>query len=219
MTQTLPTRWGLLAAGLALFAAVLAGPAATAQEQQKDQDKVLATAIFAGGCFWCVESDFDPIPGVVATVSGYTGGMVPNPTYKKVTAGGTGHYEAVRITYDPAMVSYEHLLTAFWHSVDPTDSGGQFCDRGQSYETAVFVANAAERQAAEASKKAAQKALGRAIVTPILDAGPFFEAEDYHQDFYKKSPLRYKYYRWNCGRNQRIEELWGEAAYMGIPGH
>jgi peptide-methionine (S)-S-oxide reductase len=110
-------------------------------------------------------------------------------------------------------------LTAFWHSVDPTDGGGQFCDRGQSYETAIFVANAEEREKAEVSKKAAEQALGRAIVTQILDAGPFFPAEDYHQDFYKKSPLRYKFYRWNCGRNQRVKELWGDKAYMGIQGH
>jgi peptide-methionine (S)-S-oxide reductase len=200
---------------LVLFAAAFAGNAAGKQAE----DKALATAIFAGGCFWCVESDFDPIPGVVATTSGYTGGMVPNPSYKQVSAGGTGHYEAVRVTYDPTKVSYGQLLTAFWHSVDPTDSGGQFCDRGQSYETAVFVANAEERAAAEASKTAAQQALGRTIVTPILDAGPFFEAEGYHQDFYKKSPLRYKYYRWSCGRNQRVEELWGDMAYEGIPNH
>jgi peptide-methionine (S)-S-oxide reductase len=214
MTHNIRAAFGHLIVILTFIAAVFADPAAAQQE-----DKALATAVFAGGCFWCVESDFDPIPGVVATVSGYTGGMVADPTYKQVSAGGTGHYEAVRITYDPARVSYEELLTAFWHSVDPTDSGGQFCDRGQSYETAVFVANAEERAAAEASKKAAQQALGRTIVTPILDAGPFFEAEDYHQDFYKKSPLRYKYYRWNCGRDQRVEELWGDMAYKGIPSH
>lgn len=218
MTSRFRLRHGLLAAVLALFA-VLSGPAAVAQQQDQTAEKPLATAIFAGGCFWCVESDFDGVAGVVDTTSGFTGGVVPNPTYKQVSAGGTGHFESVRVTYDPAKVSYAQLLTAFWHSVDPTDGGGQFCDRGQSYETAIFVANAEEREKAEVSKKAAEQALGRAIVTQILDAGPFFPAEDYHQDFYKKSPLRYKFYRWNCGRNQRVKELWGDKAYMGIQGH
>lgn len=218
MTSRFRLRHGLLAAVLALFA-VLSGPAAVAQQQDQTAEKPLATAIFAGGCFWCVESDFDGVAGVVDTTSGFTGGVVPNPTYKQVSAGGTGHFESVRVTYDPAKVSYAQLLTAFWHSADPTDGGGQFCDRGQSYETAIFVANAEEREKAEVSKKAAEQALGRAIVTQILDAGPFFPAEDYHQDFYKKSPLRYKFYRWNCGRNQRVKELWGDKAYMGIQGH
>jgi peptide-methionine (S)-S-oxide reductase len=196
-----------------LAAAILALAPAAAGAQE------LKTAIFAGGCFWCVESDFDAVPGVVKTISGYTGGHLDNPTYKQVSAGGTGHHEAVEITYDPSQVSYEQLLSAFWHSVDPTDDGGQFCDRGESYKTAIYVADAAQRQAAEASLQAAQAQLGRGIVTAIVDAGPFYPAEDYHQDYYVKSPLRYKYYRWACGRNQRIEELWGEHAYEGIPGH
>lgn len=185
--------------------------AASAQQLEK--------AVFAGGCFWCVESDFDKVPGVVSTVSGYTGGKTADPTYRQVTAGGTGHYEAVEITYDPAKVGYEALLTAFWHSVDPTDDGGQFCDRGQSYETAVFVANEKERRLAEASKAAAQKQLDRPIVTPILPAAAFHSAEDYHQDYYKKNPLRYRYYRFSCGRNSRVRDVWGEHAYEGIPGH
>ena len=153
-------KWTMLtvAAALSLFAHT-----ASAQPLEK--------AIFAGGCFWCVESDFDKVPGVVSTVSGYTGGKTKDPTYQQVTAGGTGHYEAVEITYDPAKVSYEALLTAFWHSVDPTDGGGQFCDRGQSYETAVFAAEEKERSVAEASKKAAQKKVDKPIVTPILAAG------------------------------------------------
>ena len=197
---------------LTIFAALsLLTHAASAQQLEK--------AVFAGGCFWCVESDFDKVPGVVSTVSGYTGGKTNDPTYRKVTAGGTGHYEAVEITYDPAKVSYEMLLAAFWRSVDPTDDGGQFCDRGQSYETAVFVANDKERTLAEASKKTAQKLLDKPIVTPILAAGPFYEAEDYHQDYYKNNPLRYRYYRYSCGRNRRVKELWGEHAYEGIPGH
>ncbi len=196
---------------LTVAALSLLAHTASAQQLQK--------AIFAGGCFWCVESDFDTVPGVVATVSGYTGGKTENPTYRQVTAGGTGHYEAVEITYDPATVSYEALLDAFWRSVDPTDGGGQFCDRGQSYETAVFVANEKERGLAEASRNAAQKMLDKPIVTPILTAAPFYPAEDYHQDYYKKNPLRYRYYRWGCGRNNRVREVWGKHAYEGIPGH
>ena len=179
----------------------------------------LEKAIFAGGCFWCVESDFDKVPGVVATISGYTGGKTGNPTYKQVSAGGTGHYEAVEITYDPAKVSYEALLTAFWHSVDPTDGGGQFCDRGESYQTAVFVANEKQRGSAEASRNAVQKKLKKPIVSPILAATPFYAAEDYHQNYYEKNPIRYRSYRWGCGRDKKVEEVWGKHAYEGIPGH
>jgi len=179
----------------------------------------LKTFIVAGGCFWCVESDFDNVPGVVETISGYTGGTLDNPTYKRVTAGGTGHLEAVQITYDPSEVSYEDLLTAFWSSVDPTDPGGQFCDRGESYQTAIFVADDVERQLAEASKKEAMETLGKDIVTPIKDTGQFFPAEDYHQDYYQNNPIRYRYYRLSCGRNQRVQEVWGDRAYEGIPKH
>lgn len=174
-------------------------------------------AIFAGGCFWCVEADFDKAPGVLETVSGYTGGTTGNPTYKEVSHGGTGHREAVRIVYDPAKVGYDELLTVFWRTVDPTDAGGQFCDRGVSYETAVFVTDAGQRRIAEASKQAAAEALDREIVTKIEDAGTFYPAEGYHQDYYRKNPLRYKFYRWNCGRDQRVKELWGDDAYKGIP--
>jgi len=177
----------------------------------------LETAIFAGGCFWCVEADFDKVPGVVETVSGYTGGTVEDPTYEQVSAGGTGHREAVRITYDPDQVSYEELLTVFWHSVDPTDAGGQFCDRGESYTTAVFVEDAEQRRTAEASKEAAEEELGREIVTPIEDARPFYRAEEYHQNYYKENSLTYSFYRWRCGRDARIEELWEENAFQGIP--
>ena len=201
-------KWTLLAVVAVLSHFPLA---ASAQELQK--------AVFAGGCFWCVESDFDQIPGVVATVSGFTGGTTSDPSYPQVTAGGTGHYEAVEITYDSSTVGYEELLTAFWHSVDPTDGGGQFCDRGKSYETAVFVANELERSVAEASKAAAQEMIDNPIVTPILATGPFYAAEEYHQDYYTKNPIRYKFYRWNCGRNQRVKEVWGEHAYEGIPAH
>lgn len=190
------------------------GAGARAQEAEK-----AATATFAGGCFWCVEADFDKVPGVLSTVSGYTGGTVADPSYKQVSAGGTGHREAVQITYDPSQVSYEELLNVFWRTVDPTDAGGQFCDRGKSYETAIFVENDEQRRIAEESKAAADAALDGDIVTPIEDAGPFYPAEDYHQDYYHKSPLQYKYYRWSCGRNARVEEVWGVEAYRGIPGH
>ncbi len=195
-------------------ALALAGAAATTGHAQE-----LETATFAGGCFWCVESDFDAIPGVVDTLSGYTGGIVPNPTYKTVSAGGTGHIEAVQITFDPQVVSFGELLTAFWHSVDPTDAGGQFCDRGESYQTTVFVNDDEQRQIAEASKQEAEASLGAPIVTPIEQSTPFFAAEGYHQDYYEKNPVRYKFYRWSCGRNQRVEEVWGERAYTGIPDH
>lgn len=176
-----------------------------------------ATAIFAGGCFWCVESDFDHVPGVLKTVSGYTGGRTKNPTYKQVSYERTGHREAVEITYDPTKVTYNQLMTVFWHSVDPTDAGGQFCDRGVSYESAVFVANAEQRRIAEASKAAAMQSLGQKIVTKIEDAATFYPAEGYHQDYYTKNPVRYKLYRWNCGRNQQVEKVWGAKAYTGIP--
>lgn len=169
-------------------------------------------ATFAGGCFWCVEADFDKVPGVVRTISGYTGGQLKNPTYKQVSAGGTGHREAVQIFYDPKKVSYEKLLDTFWRSVDPTDAGGQFCDRGQSYETAIFANSPAQRRLAEASKQKLNKSgvLKKPIVTPIETAGVFYPAEGYHQNYYKKNPLRYKYYRYGCGRDARVREVWGK---------
>ncbi len=182
------------------------------------------TATFAGGCFWCVESDFESVRGVSEVVSGYTGGTVANPTYKQVVRGGTGHYEAAEIRYDDTKVSYAQLLDLFFRSVDPTDAGGQFCDRGQSYATAIFVSTRAERAAAEKAKAEAEAKLGQTIVTPILDAGPFYEAEDYHQDYYKQTALvltrfgpkskaeAYKAYRKACGRDQRIRQLWGNDA-------
>ncbi len=196
-----------------LFAALfglgmLAAPSVSAETR---------TAIFAGGCFWCVESDFDKVPGVLDTLSGYTGGDLANPTYRKVGTGGTGHLEAVQVTYDPAKVDYERLLTVFWHSVDPTDPGGQFCDRGETYQTAVFVQDDEQRALAEASKAAAQESLGKEIVTPIRDAATFWPAEDYHQNYYEKNPIRYRFYRSGCKRDRRIEELWGEAAFKGLP--
>lgn len=174
------------------------------------------TAIFAGGCFWCIEKDFEHVEGVTDVVSGYSGGTTDNPTYESHKY--DGHLEVVRITYDPAVTSYEKLLETYWRTVDPTDDGGQFCDRGHSYTTAIFTLDEDQAELAAASKAQAEKALGQPIVTPIRDAAPFHMAEDYHQDFYEKSPSRYTYYRWACGRNQRVEALWGEEAYRGVSG-
>ena len=184
-------------------------------------DGELAVATFAGGCFWCVESDFDTVPGVVETISGYTGGTVANPGYKQVTEGGTGHREAVQIRYDPKQVSYERLLHIFWRSVDPTDGGGQFCDRGESYQTAIFAGNEKERRLAEASKEALEQStvLDDPVVTPIEPAGEFYPAEGYHQDYYTKNPVRYRFYRFSCGRDSRVQQVWGKQAHDGIEGH
>ena len=175
------------------------------------------TAIFAGGCFWCVESDFDAVPGVTSTISGYIGGTSENPTYQSHTA--DGHREAVKIDYDDAQVSYAKLLDVFWHSVDPTDGEGQFCDRGHSYTTAIYAVGKDDLAAAEKSKAAIAGVLGQAIATDIAAAPAFWPAEDYHQGYYQKNPIRYKYYRNGCGRDARLEEVWGEAALQGIPGH
>ena len=181
----------------------------------------LAVATFAGGCFWCVESDFDKVPGVVETISGYTGGTVDNPTYKQVTAGGTGHREAVQIRYDPQRVSYGRLLHIFWRSVDPTDGDGQFCDRGESYQTAIFVGNEEERLLAEASKEALEQSavLDAPVVTPIEPARTFYPAEGYHQDYYSMNPVRYRFYRFSCGRDSRVQQVWGKQAHDGIESH
>ena len=172
----------------------------------------MATAVFAGGCFWCTEADFEKLPGVISAVSGYTGGTTSNPTYEQVTAGGTGHYEAVRVTYDPARVSYPQLVDYYFRTVDPTDAGGQFCDRGTSYRTAVFAAGPAQKAAAEAELEEVMKALGTDIVTPVLPAAPFYEAEGYHHDYYKKNALKYRFYRTRCGRDERLAQLWSSAA-------
>lgn len=182
------------------------------------------TAVVAGGCFWCVEKDFESVPGVIDVVSGYTGGTKATATYDQVTRGGTGHYEAVKITYDSNRLSYDELLRLFYRSVDPTDAGGQFCDRGDSYRTAIFVQNPQEKAAAEAATKAAEAALGQKVVTPILSLKGFYPAEAYHQDYYKSSDIiltrfgprskatAYKLYRKACGRDQRLQALWGKEA-------
>ena len=170
-----------------------------------------AVATFAGGCFWCMEPPYDKLPGVVSTVSGYIGGSKANPTYQEVTTGTTGHTEAVQVVYDPKKVTYEKLLDVFWHNVDPTVKDRQFCDAGSQYRTGIFYHDQAQRQAAEASLAALEKSkpFKEAIVTPIQMAGTFYAAEDYHQDYYEKNPIRYKFYRTSCGRDARLEELWG----------
>ncbi len=174
---------------------------------------IAAKAVFAGGCFWCMESDFEKLPGVTDVISGFTGGTLKNPTYN---GDHTGHYEAVEVSYDPAQVSYQELLDHYWVNIDPFDARGQFCDKGFSYLSAIFVANDEERQLAEASKRGVEARFPQdKVVTPILDASVFYPIkgnESYHQDYYKKNPLRYKYYRWNCGRDQRLEALWGDSA-------
>jgi len=172
-----------------------------------------AVAIFAGGCFWCMEPPFDKVDGVVATTSGYTGGLKANPTYEQVSAGLTGHYEALQVDYDPTRVSYEKLLEVFWRNIDPLDASGQFCDKGSQYRAAIFVADDQQRALAEASKAALEKSgkLPGRIVTEILPAGVFYPAEAYHQDYYRKNPTAYSYYRWSCGRDRRLERLWGAS--------
>ncbi len=197
-----------------------ATPVSAASVANGDDDGSSATrkAIFAGGCFWCMEPPFEKLAGVSSVVSGYIGGGVRNPTYEQVSAGRTGHTEAVEITYDPAKVSYAQLLDIFWHNIDPLTANAQFCDQGSQYRSEIFPANAEERAAAEASKAKVAAKLKRSVVTEITDASTFYAAEDYHQDYYKKNPIRYKYYRSACGRDARLKELWGDAAGIGTTG-
>jgi len=175
-------------------------------------DQKTAKATFAGGCFWCMEEPFDRLDGVISTTSGYTDGQKKNPTYEEVSMGGTGHAEAVQIVYDPSKISYEKLLEVFWLNVDPLDSHGQFCDRGDQYRTGIYYHDEKQKALAEKSKQEKAALLKQPIVTPITAATQFYPAEEYHQDFYKKSSLRYKSYRMGCGRDRRLEELWGAAA-------
>ena len=200
---------------LSLIACAFAIAASAASAAQAAPPANTAKATFAGGCFWCVESDFDKVPGVIATTSGYTGGSVANPSYEQVSGKHTGHAEAVQVLYDPAKVSYETLLQKYWHSIDPTTKDRQFCDVGNPYRTAIFVHDAAQEAAAKASLLALEKSkpFKEPIVTTIETAGPFYPAEDYHQDYYIKNPVRYNYYRFACGRDARVKELWGAAAH------
>jgi peptide-methionine (S)-S-oxide reductase len=177
------------------------------------QQAELAKATFAGGCFWCMEPPFDKLSGVISTTSGYTGGRLENPSYKQVSSGGTGHIESLQIVYDPEKVSYRELLDVFWRNVDPTDPAGQFCDRGEQYQTAIFYHTDEQRELAFASKRELDESgrLPKTVVTPIRAAEKFYPAEEYHQDYYKKNPLRYKFYRRGCGRDRVLEKLWGET--------
>ncbi len=182
--------------------------------QANETDDGLARATFAGGCFWCMEPPYDKIDGVVETISGFSGGRVPNPSYRQVVAGGTGHIEVVQVVYDPAVVSYERLLDVYWRNVDPFQADGQFCDRGETYRTAIFVHDAEQESAARQSRQdlIALALEDRPIDTRIITFDAFYPAEDYHQDYYEKNPVRYNYYRWRCGRDHRLEELWGDQA-------
>jgi peptide-methionine (S)-S-oxide reductase len=204
-------RGATIVAAAALAALATAGAAAPTRSPAPG----LARATFAGGCFWCMEGPFDRVPGVVSTTSGYTGGNIKDPSYEQVSSGGTGHAEAVEVVYDPAKVTYAQLLEIFWHNVDPTDGGGQFCDRGSQYRTAIFVHGDEQQRLAEQSKmdlEASGKLKKKRIVTQIVPAGDFYAAEGYHQDYYTRNPVRYKFYRYNCGRDERLKDLWGEAA-------
>jgi peptide-methionine (S)-S-oxide reductase len=194
--------------GLAL--ALIVGALVGVPMQAVAQAAKTAIATFAGGCFWCVEADFDKVEGVLSTTSGYTGGKLPNPTYQDVGRGGTGHTEAVEIVYDTAKVNYEKLLDVFWHNHDPLAKNRQFCDRGDQYRPAIFYHDDEQRRLAEASKAKHQvRFKQQPIQTEIVAAGPFYKAEEYHQDYYLKNPIAYKFYRYNCGRDARLEALWG----------
>ncbi|HEY3202068.1 MAG TPA: peptide-methionine (S)-S-oxide reductase MsrA [Thermoanaerobaculia bacterium] len=193
-------------AAIALLAAVAIAGASPAPPP------TLAKATFAGGCFWCMEPAFETLPGVVSVTSGYTGGTKANPTYEEISSGGTGHAESVEVAYDPSRITYERLLEAFWHNIDPLSANGQFCDRGNQYRSAIFFHDERERHLAEESKRNVGQRLHATVVTQIVPAGVFYPAEEYHQDFYKKNSLRYREYRAGCGRDARLKALWGAEA-------
>jgi len=201
---------------ITLLVGIVLPGAIVAQQDMTGADGIPSnyeTAIVAGGCFWCVESDFDKVPGVIKTVSGYIGGHKPDPTYKQVSAGGTGYAEAVQIVYDPEKVSYKELIDRFWRTIDPTTPNRQFCDSGSQYRTAIFYTNPRQKAIAQESKVALEKTkpFAAPIVTEITKATEFYPAEEYHQNYYKKNPVRYKYYRFSCGRDERLEQLWGSS--------
>ncbi len=197
----------------ALFSSLTAAIPATGAAGKGSEDR-LEKAAFAGGCFWCMEHPFDQLPGVVSVTAGYTGGHKKDPTYEEVSVGGTGHAESVLITYDPKLISYVKLLDLFWHNIDPTTPNRQFCDVGNQYRSAVFYFNDTQKKLAELSKSALEKSkpFKGPIVTEIVPAGVFYPAEEYHQHYYKKNPIRYKFYRQGCGRDKRLRELWGSTA-------
>lgn len=209
----LPLILGLVMATVFSFFALRANSAAT--QVTAPPAAGYETATFAGGCFWCMQPPYDKLEGVISTTVGYTGGQAINPSYGEVSSGGTGHTEAVQVIYDPERVSYEKLLDVFWHNIDPLRVDAQFCDVGNQYRSGIFYHDEAQKEAAEASKKAltdSGKFNHQPIVTEIVAAGPFYAAEDYHQSYYKKNSYKYNFYRWNCGRDQRLEELWGDEA-------
>jgi peptide-methionine (S)-S-oxide reductase len=197
-----------LATGILLSLAIIAG--ATAQPATQSAPPATALATFAGGCFWCTEADFDKVDGVVSTTSGYIGGMVVNPTYEQVVTGRTGHTEAVEIAFDPAKVTYEQLIEVFWRNHDPLAKDRQFCDRGNQYRPGIFYHSDEQRNLAEATRDKHQARFKQPIQTEITAATTFYHAENYHQDYYKKNPVRYQFYRLNCGRDARLEALWGK---------
>jgi peptide-methionine (S)-S-oxide reductase len=194
-----------LQAGLLVACMVLA---ARVGHTQTAPGRVVEVATFAAGCFWCVESDFDTVPGVVSTTSGYTGGRLPNPTYRQVSSGGTGHAEAVEVRFDPTVVTYEQLLDHFWRNVDPFVVHRQFCDTGEQYRPEIFVHGAVQRAAAEASRARVQRRFSERVLVRVTDAGPFYQAEREHQGYHDTNPLTYRYYRWTCGRDARLKAIW-----------
>ncbi len=197
----------LVGAGLFFFLSVFAQGA-----NQAGRERQLEKAAFAGGCFWCMEHPFDELEGVVSVTSGYTGGQKKNPTYEEVSAGVTGHAESIAVVYDPEKISYSKLLDVFWHNIDPTTPNRQFCDAGTQYRTAIFYHSETQKRLAEESKKALEESgqFKGKIVTEIVPASQFYPAEEYHQKYYLKNPIRYKFYRFNCGRDQRLREIWGD---------
>ena len=204
-------------AGLGIAVAMAFAAHGHAQTAKPSAQSATAKATFAGGCFWCMEPPYDELDGVLSTISGYMGGTKKNPTYEEVSAGRTGHAEVVQLTYDPKKVSYSKLLEIFWRNIDPLTPNRQFCDVGSQYRSAIFYHDANQKRLAEESKKAWAKRFKEPIVTEIVSASTFYPAEDYHQDYYKKNPIRFKIYKYNCGRDQRLEELWG-AAKVGSAG-
>jgi len=195
-----------IAVGTMVLISLLIGAQVSASEQERKE------AVFAGGCFWCMEPPYDELDGVLSTTSGFIGGHVSEPSYNEVVSGGTGHLEAVKVVYDPAKVSYDRLLDVFWRNIDPLDDGGQFCDRGDHYRAAIFYGDDEQRRKAEDSRAALEESgrFEQDIVTRILEATEFYAAEDYHQGYYRKNPIRYRYYRARCGRDSRLDELWGD---------
>jgi len=201
----------LLCTLLALYLSVPAFAGSPSSAPQAGPER--QTAILAGGCFWCVEADFEKLDGVIDAVSGYTGGHVANPTYEQVSAGGTGHVESVKVTFDASRITYPQILDYFWHHIDPTRDDGQFCDRGSQYRPVIFYENETQHQQALASEKHIEQTrpFSRPVKVEISKAGAFYPAEDYHQDYYRKNPIRYQFYRYRCGRDARVEQLWGDS--------